>query len=216
MMIMAPFINKLMDSLTEKNLNLFVLCIFALFSVYSIGVDVLKEITHLDLSGLSSIGIEGSMNGYSIVNFIMVYIIGAWIRRTDLIGKIKVSTALIGVIVCVILIMLWRHFLPSTAWSYNNPFVIIEAILLFCLFGKNSFSSNFINLVAPASFFVFLINANALLFIFSKIGSSANLFVVLLVSILCIYLIAFILKSVWVFIIRIMRLTFVNKSIQIN
>ena len=51
---------------------------FLVFSVYPIIVEVFEEAIGETLNGMSSIGLSGSDAGYMIVNFILMYIIGAF------------------------------------------------------------------------------------------------------------------------------------------
>lgn len=54
--------------------------VFLLFSVYAIGVDLLNEIVGQEIVGLSSIGAWGSQSGFTIVNFSLLYCLGAYLR----------------------------------------------------------------------------------------------------------------------------------------
>lgn len=200
LMILAPYINKLMNSLSEKNLTRLTFFVFLLFSVYSTGVDVLKEVTGSPWEGLSSIGLNGSMNGYSIVNFIMLYIIGAWLRKTEPMKRAG-ALSLIGILIgSILVIMLWRHFLPGTAWSYNNPVIILEACIIFLIFGRIKLSSALIVKIAPATFSCFLIQGKILELLHQKILSADSFFgTLLLLAIITIgiYLISILVMEIW-------------------
>ena len=76
----SPFVNKLLYSLDNKQLKLFVITSVLLFSVYPTLVDIFRELTGKEWNGLSSIGMYGSQWGYSVVNFLLMYILGAYIK----------------------------------------------------------------------------------------------------------------------------------------
>ena len=59
-MMVAPYITRLMNSLKEKTLRIFMLFSFLLFSVYPTIVEVLEEVMGETFEGLSSIGLSGS------------------------------------------------------------------------------------------------------------------------------------------------------------
>lgn len=61
----------------EKEKRIIVL-LGVLFLVYPMLVDLLKEISGNSFNGLSTIGAFGSQQGYTIVNFVVMYLIGAY------------------------------------------------------------------------------------------------------------------------------------------
>lgn len=78
--LISPYINKLLNVLTRKERKIFILFMLGLFSFYTIGIDLFGEISGKDWVGLSSIGAWGSQSGFTIVNFILCYCIGAYLR----------------------------------------------------------------------------------------------------------------------------------------
>ena len=74
----SPFLNLAIQKIEEEGLlTKFMVILIFLFSIYPTCVDVLGEITRKEYVGLSSIGMYGSQWGYSIINFSLMYIIGA-------------------------------------------------------------------------------------------------------------------------------------------
>ena len=200
LMFVAPFINILMDKLDRTSLNKFILIAFTIFSVYPTAVDVLEECTGGKLGGLSSVSWIGSIQGYSIVNFTLVYIIGAYIRKIEFINRYKKTTIIISIFVTITLIYIWHALLPDTAYNYSNPLVIIEAILILMFFAKNDFSNNIINFIAPASFTCFLIHNNIFDYL-KKIVVIEDSFV-FVIGLLCacvlgMYLLSILIMRVW-------------------
>lgn len=80
--IISPLINIVINRIYEKQLlNRVVLILFALFSVRPTSVDVLNDVTGKTYDGLSTVGLYGSQHGYTIVNFILLYVISATVKK---------------------------------------------------------------------------------------------------------------------------------------
>ena len=203
LMMVAPYITRLMNSLKEKTLRIFMLFSFLLFSVYPTIVEVLEEVMGETFEGLSSIGISGSDAGYTIVNFILMYMIGAFLKITNQKEKRSIMQLTIILVMCIFVLFSWRAFLPNTAFYYCNPLIIIEGVCIFLLFAKLHIKSKVINLLAPASFSCFLINVQLLGFIGFEWLAGKPLFGVLggmLAEAIGIYLVAFVAMNTWNFV----------------
>ena len=159
--IVSPYINLLLDNLSEKKYRKFVITVFSLFSVWPMMVDVAQEILGIELMGLSSISMHGSQNGYTIVNFCLMYIIGAYIRKIDV--KISMKKLLLISVGCIICLTVWSEVSQNTAWAYCNPIVIVSAVAIFLLFQQLCISSKVINFMAKGVFTCFLFHGYFLL-----------------------------------------------------
>ena len=82
--VISPYINILIDSLSKRILKLMVTTIMIVFCAYPTLVDAVGNITGFDTAGLSSIGLYGSQWGYTIVNFVIMYIMGVYVRKCNL------------------------------------------------------------------------------------------------------------------------------------
>ena len=202
LMFVAPYINLLMAKLSREGLNIFVCIVFIVFSIYPTAVDILIELTGSNLGALSSISWIGSINGYTIINFILVYILGAYIRKMDLINKYRYITLLLCYVILVILIYCLYGLLPNMAYNYNNPLVIMEACVILMLFAKFHFNNNLINFIAPASFACFLIHEHVLDYV-SKNATIMDVFsyiiILLFACVLGSYLLSIIVMKIWDF-----------------
>lgn len=202
LMLLSPFINKLISALSLRGFSRLILISFLLFAVYATLVDTLKEITGKDWNGLSPIGLEGSMNGYTIVNFILVYLIGAWLKKSGWVeqGKFRTSALLPVLVGCVAIIFAWRKLLPNTAWTYCNPILIIEACVIFLLFGKIRLQSKIVNTLAPASFVCYLLNLQILYRLHpDAIGEKNTLVMIVMLTAIAagIYLVSWVVMLCW-------------------
>lgn len=165
--IVSPYINILIKSLDKKELKRFIIILLIMFSIYPTTVDFFSEITKRQYNGLSTVGLYGSQYGYSSVNFILCYIIGAYISKyKQLFLENKFSTLLICFIINVLLITGWSlfndytgYFVEKSALEYCNPIVIINAAIILIIFMKINIPTNIIiNKLAKASFMVFLVH----------------------------------------------------------
>ena len=199
--ILSPYINLTINSLSEKGMTRFVLILFLLFSIYPSFIDILEEILGHQIKGISPIGRLGSQNGYNIVNFVMLYCMGAflnstWIRET--IEK-KKYLPILTVVFSTASIFVWGQFSHS-AVNYHNPFVILLAVSLVLVFMQIHFSSKVINELAKAAFTAFLLHVHIIHYIhidyFSK-QSSLVFVLFIILSIAAIYLVSWV--AWWVY-----------------
>ena len=152
--LISPYINLTMEKLQEKQLKVFLTIGVVLFAVWPVLVDILQEVLNTEFQGLNTVGLAGDQSGYTIVNFCLLYIIGAYIRTNQIVWSVKKSVVvLIG---CTLGLTIWSIVLPQTAWGYCNPLVILEAVAWFLLFKEFHIASRFINGAAKAVFTCFL------------------------------------------------------------
>ena len=152
--VISPYFNILIEKLNKIQLRRMVVIFFLIFSVWSIGVDLLNGIIkhfldNVSYNGLSPIGEYGSQNGYTIVNFGLIYFIGAYIQKNQI--SFTKSKSLKIFVISVLLILL-MSLVSGYAFSYNNPLVIISAVSIFLLFKEIEFSNLKINELSKAVF----------------------------------------------------------------
>ena len=179
--ILSPYINKLLDILSNKQAYIFVLILLILFSVQPTMVDVLSEIKGSKIVGLSFIGAYGSQYGYTIINFTLMYILGAYLRKNEeKIKKLSYVKLLLYLCVDILLITVWSLINDKTAWEYCNPLVIVLAVLVFIIFCKMNIKYNkIINTIAKAAFTVFLLHSEAFRFIGIKYFVNKTYFIMI-------------------------------------
>ena len=163
----SPYFNLILSKMNGKQIKQMLVIIILLFSVWPTIVDVLGEIRGENFIGLSSIGMYGSQWGYSIVNFSMLYIIGAYIRKNEEhISKYYNSKKyLMYLFINMGILVIWAMlndkigFLGErSAWEYCNPFVISEATIIFIIFSNIKIKNNkYINNIAKSCFTIFLL-----------------------------------------------------------
>ena len=207
--VISPFINILFNKLTKRNINQMMTCALLLFSVYPTMVDVISEFRGSQIIGLSSIGMYGSQWGYTIVNFALMYTIGAFISICDFKLKILATKNLL-LLMCVntLFLMSWARLNDAigvlgarSAWEYCNPFVIFEAVLILILFLRIDLGvSRFINKAASGAFTVFLLHGLFIKRLGIEYFVNQNIFIMIahvLATMIGIYLICFLVHLVY-------------------
>ena len=202
LMFIAPFINIVMDRLSKACMKKFIWIVMCVFSIYPTLIDVLEEVLGKTFMGLNSISIKGSIEGYTVINFMLVYTIGVYIRKNDLVKKINNSILKISVISSIVAIFIWHEILPKSAYNYSSPLVILEACIIFMMFAKMDFKQRFINFVAPASFTCVLIHGYFLVWIGKYVPIEDSFCYVMLLLSVClvgIYVVSVVVMMIWNF-----------------
>lgn len=164
--IISLYINIICDKLSFVDLKKMMLILFFLFSVWPTAVDVLGELSGKEIVGLSSVGAYGSQWGYSLINFILLYIIGGYLRKCEARGFVSKRFLSFVFLICLGVLVLWARcndkigfFTERSAWEYCNPFVIGEAVCLFLIFAQQKPRySRLVNYFAEGVFTVFLLH----------------------------------------------------------
>lgn len=208
--LISPFFNVMIEKLTVRGFRNLVIISVCLFSAYPTLVDVLGEIRGSQFVGLSTVGMYGSQWGYSVVNFLLMYLIGAYLKKGEAkLLKWKTGKIAICLAVDIILIITWARvndavgFLTErSAWEYCNPLVILEAVLMFVLFTRiNPGVNKTINRLAEGGFTVFLLHNIFLSFLQIQKFVTGNAFVMLLhifISVVIIYLICWVVYIIYI------------------
>lgn len=224
--ILAPFINFLINKISTKSFSVLVLIL--LFSVWPTIVDFLIPFLNNNLSGLSTISMYGSQYGYTIVNFVLMYILGAYIYKANIINKIKnrMLFTFTLLVLCWITLLAWTKYnlvtqkSLSVVFSYCNPIVIASAILTFMLFiGIKQKNNRFINILAKGSFSVYLAHTYFFELIAIDKAASKSPFVLvthIIISCLFIYLVCWIISIIYSYIERVFFSKLLKKLTKIQ
>lgn len=188
----GPFINSGLRAVKNDKMMLIVLLL--VLSVYPSLVDVFQSVCkHYGVlfADLSSITRTGSQYGYTIVNFVLMYIIGAELRKNNKqIDMLQSKNIFIGIVCCVVFICstailenkISGVFVLGCALSYANPIVIILSILVFILFLKLKINktTNLVNALSGAAFTVYLVHTKIIHFFIDKSLLDNGILVVLI------------------------------------
>lgn len=158
--LISPLINLAFQKITDKKLIQVLIVLSCILSIEPYLVDLLQYYVGRPFSGLSFIGVYGDGDGYTLVNFVLMYIIGLVIRRKIKdIRQIKVCLLVIALVLNNIAICGCSLLFYDMALSYCNPLVILEAVLLFLVFERIKLKESvIIGKLSTATFSVYLLN----------------------------------------------------------
>ena len=177
--LISPYINLLIAILNKEQFKKLIIILFCLFSVCSFGVDLLENLWERNLVGLSTVGMYGSQYGYTIVNFVLIYFIGAYIR----IHGIKMQKRKIVIRISFLIIILYvasniervMGLTGRCSWYYNNPIIIILTCYIIVLFSRYNFYNKVINELAKGCFTCFILHAYLVKYLAIQEAATANL-----------------------------------------
>lgn len=146
----------------------------AYFSLYIISPLINRGIQKLDsrsyiwlLVSLSFINIylgwfwhgKVNPNGYTVMQMIYVYLIGAFLRRKNSIIFGKTNKLIVCYILSFSLLFISTFICPSSmAYAYNSPFVLLSSICFFCIFASFRYTNRQVNYISASAFSVYLIH----------------------------------------------------------
>lgn len=162
----------------------FVCTTFFIFSVCSYFVDILETVSCARTSGLSPVGMLDSQYDYTIVNFVLMYFIGSYIRHEG----VSLSINIPGILLCIT--VMWfttnietAYALNRITWNYNNPLVIILSVLIFLSFKDLRINSRVVNELAKGAFICYIFHVDfMLLFGIPGIGTATSSHVLVMLA----------------------------------
>ncbi len=180
LMLLAPFLNIFISKLTQSNYKKFLITIVFLFLVEPTLVDVIEGIKGNTIYGISTIGILGAEWGYTIVTFVCVYFIAAYIRIYGSFWPTKWNFAVW--FTSLVFLFVWKLVEVKTGASiaaehYMNPVLVINGIAVFEIFRNLNFKSRLVNLAAKGCFTVFLLHGYLISYFDVKKYLNNNIFI---------------------------------------
>ena len=201
--LISPLINIGFDRMDRKNSGKAVVILFVCFSIIPSLAAILQSyhVFGSDWSGISTVTNKGSFEGYSIVNFFLCYVLGWYIRHWHN-EKKKWSKKLLLLALNTLALLVWGYINWESAYTYDNPFVILEAAFLILIFKDFTFSSRFINQIATSGFTCYLIHGFFLRYIQIEKYVSKGWYVMIvhvIVSSAGIYMICYVIHKIYSF-----------------
>lgn len=207
MYILSPYINIILCKLSHQELKKFLIITGCTICLYPYLWDVINEVSGLDLSSVSPIGHWGNQCGHTIVHFIFMYCIGAYIRT---IAETKISVPkVLSSYVIVTLIMTGLIFVEfdrgvqiadSAVFTYINPLVIIQSVCLLLLFKQINIKSRIINWLASLGFITYIICGKVYKILSIDIYTHQSYGILLLhlfITVICTFVIAAVLNYLY-------------------
>ncbi len=190
--VLSPYINLLIKHLNTRETVRLCGILVLLISIEPFTVDCIELITHQRADGLSFIGINGDQHGYTLLNFLLIYFIGATLRKCK--EKIVNRSCLfcwgvycLGSLIISVFeyLSLVRNEEVNIVLNYNNPLIILNSIFLFLSFSQLEIkNSKIVNFVAKGSLTVYLTHAFILEILLRHINMSRlNMYSVIIIPI---------------------------------
>ncbi|QTZ58332.1 hypothetical protein MCPGFBBE_00431 [Streptococcus equi subsp. zooepidemicus] len=154
LLIFMPMINGGLNTLSNKQLGRLVLLVFAIFSLIPALMN--QQVDEFSLS-----------KGFEMTWLIILYIIGAYLRRIEL-SRFS-HKLLIAVYMGSLVVTYIMKFMVGNIWYwYVSPSLTLGAIALFILFAKLKLTSEtlllrFIVIVSPTTLGIYLVHLHPLL-----------------------------------------------------
>lgn len=171
--ILSPFLNKLISNLDRIQFKKLLLCLFCCFSLFPF------------LTG----NLFYDTNGLTLIQYISLYFVGAYISKYKLSKSIfkKINLSQKRLLYIVIFVTCWiinislfslqeyignldSNILNRISISivnyiqrYNNPFIILQSIAVFLYFGTFKFKNKLINKISPLMLGIYFIHESRIL-----------------------------------------------------
>ena len=160
--LISPYLNIIIQRLSAKQFRTMLLVGMIVFSIWPSSMELFTALTGIKSTSMCPISTQGSGAGYTIVNFVLMYLIGAYLRlhSCENSNRKSIPRALVSYMLCTILLILYSRIYFSGALSYCNPLVIGQAVSLFKIFQHMKIKSRVINEIAGCCFGVFLMHSN--------------------------------------------------------
>ena len=205
---LSPFLNKMIRKCSCRELSILVIVIVFLFSIYSsVAYNFGGDIFYL-------------VQGFSAFWLLMMYIIGAWIKKVNISKRINLKWIFL-VTVSVLITWIVKSFCPKVAGdiigAYTSPTILLNSIIFVALFSKLKIGHKgliLIKFMSPAVFGVYLIHNNSVIrdnymrdaFLWvSNLNYWVVPFVILFIS-ACIFLVCILIEKVRLFLFKISRI----------
>ncbi len=205
--LISPLINLCFKDKDVNRVNQVVIGLLVLFSVIPTGVAAMEDFTGIAFSELNTVG--GNV-GYTITNFVVMYIVGLNIRMQSEEEKSQVGNPILYFLASAVLLFIWElTYIHKTGWfygsalSYSNPLVIILAVSVFKIFRTVSINDaigKVINELAKAGLTVYLFHGFFIsLLPIDKIMNMQSWLMMLVLICTCIFIACYLVNKIWDF-----------------
>lgn len=145
--LLIPYINIIIKNINHKQFVVLLIIIILFFSIWPTFIS----------------GTTVRDGGYGITNFIMLYLMGAYIAKYNKNTRKAYIYFLVYIVMAIITYLISINVIKIhvSAFAYNSIFNIIGAVSLFLTFSKIKISSNIINKIAKHTFGIYIIHVNS-------------------------------------------------------
>lgn len=159
--LISPYLNRIIRDLPRTQFRTMLLVFFFVFSIWPSGIDLLGKVFDFSSKALTPISSTSSGDGYTLVNFILIYSLGAYYRlhKNESPTLRKSVYALLVYFGITVINTLYAAYSPGRAAAYCNPLVVIQTAAIFAVFRNFRIQSKTINTIASCSFGTYLLHA---------------------------------------------------------
>lgn len=161
---LSPYLNRLARGLSRRQYRNLMMVLLVLFSVYSTLINVVLSLTgNTALEGVYTVLQTGTGRGFSIVGFVLMYLLGGYLRRFP--PEVTAGRQMAGIALCTAVTALVPMALPQlneALLNYDSVFVVVQAALMVSLFARLHFRSGIVNFTAKSVFGVYLLHFHVL------------------------------------------------------
>lgn len=143
LILLSPFLNVMIKSLTSKAFTIYAIITFILFSVLPSFFKAFKN-----------------SFGYDIIHFALLYGLGAYIRINARKLPSKAACLLAYFAFSIITTLFTIYGSGNNYWGYDFITCVLSSVALFAFFSQIHFNSRFINNVAKTVFGVYILNVS--------------------------------------------------------
>lgn len=152
--VMLMFFSPVLNAFVEKYGNrILIWTIILVFIEFWFGCIMSVQIGKEDIFAINE--------GYSVIHFVLMYMIGRCISlNQDAMKKLKARFWILAWIVCTLLICIMHVMGLKFVWDYSNPLVIISSVCSFVPFLFYSFYNGIVNWVGKSTLYVYIIHSD--------------------------------------------------------
>lgn len=156
LLFLIPVLDFLIDNLSQKDCNIMVLLLIAVFSIYGTFSKVFGDPFML-------------ADGYSVLWLCMLYFLGAWMKKYNILNIISSKVSIVGILLNTVFVWICFCWVPfgGLLVSYISPFVLFNAVFFLSVFARLNFGilgKRIIAWISPATFGVYLIHCQKVIF----------------------------------------------------
>lgn len=157
LIVVAPYINYLIKHITQKQFKYLIGVMIITFSLWNSIFDMADAFFNINMVGISTITSNGSQGGYNIVNFVLLYLIGAYLHMYS--THVKVRKLLVYYTVFLVITCIMGNY-SYVSWNYDNIFVVFMSVILFMIWNQSVKvgEKSSINIIAKGTLGVYIIH----------------------------------------------------------
>ncbi len=163
---LSPWINRAISNLPKKQYARLLMVSMILFCIWNTVINLLGNLTPKSMTELFTVTLTTSDRGFSIINFLMMYLWGGYIRQFGLLRNSKVIAAAIT-LGCMAASALMIYYFPSldVLINYDSPLVILQSLSFFVFFNNLHIQSKTINFISKSNMGIYLLHGMFLSYI---------------------------------------------------